>query len=276
MGEGELVLILVVGDAMIDRYWYGDVTRISPDAPVPVVSVKEHEDRAGAAANVCVNIKAMGGEVKGLYSPSFKKNPVVKLRVVSKSHHVVRIDFDHPQDPISIADFERELKDCSILVVSDYGKGSLKYIEDMIAIAKSNHVRVLVDPKGYRYAKYEGADVLKPNLDELKVIIGGWESDDELEYKINALRARASIGSVLLTQGSGGMTLFNGHRMHIDAVAREIVDVSGAGEAAISALAACISDDMDLQEAAVFANKAAGLACGRFGTTVLTKSEVFC
>lgn len=268
-------MILVAGDAMLDRYWYGEVTRISPDAPVPVVAVQKSEERAGAAANVAVNIKAMGGEVRRIFSPSFTTNPIVKLRVVSGSHHVVRLDFDHPQEPISIADFERSLDGCNILVISDYGKGALKHIEEMVSIARDAKVRILVDPKGYRYAKYAGAEVVKPNTEEMRVIIGGWESEDELEHKVNAMRERARIGTVLMTRGAEGMTMFNGHRAHIEATDCEVIDVSGAGEAAISALAVCVAQGMDLQEAALFANKAAGLACGRFGTAVLTRAEVF-
>lgn len=268
-------MILVAGDAMIDRYWYGEVTRISPDAPVPVVAVTHKEDRHGAAANVTANIKAMDSMTSAIYSPSFKNEPVIKLRVVSKGHHVVRLDFDRPQEPIPVEHFKEALEGCEIVVFSDYGKGSLKYIEEMISVAKEAHVKVLVDPKGYRYAKYAGADVLKPNMDEMRVIIGGWESEDELEHKVNALRTRANIGAVMLTRASEGITLFNGHRMHVPAVAEEIVDVSGAGEAAISAFAACIDEGMDLQEATTFANKAGGLACGLFGTNVLSREDVF-
>ena len=268
-------MILVAGDAMLDRYWYGEVNRISPEAPVPVVAVKGSEERAGAAANVAVNIHAMGGEVRRVFSPSFQDKPIVKLRIVSGSHHVVRIDFDHPQEPISVPEFEKALNGCEILVISDYGKGALKYIEEMVAIARDARVRILVDPKGYRYAKYAGADVVKPNTDELRVIIGGWESEDELEHKVNAMRERAKINTVLLTRGAGGMTIFNGHRTNIAPMAREVVDVSGAGEAAISALAVCFAQGMDAHEASIFANKAAGLACGKFGTTVLSREDVF-
>lgn len=266
--------ILVIGDAMIDRYWLGDATRLSPDAPVPVVAVTDTEDRPGAAANVALNIEAMGGDVVTLFSPTFKTDPVVKVRILGRGRHVVRADFDRPQEPIDMGEYRRLLKDSQIVVISDYGKGALKNIVQIVSDAVQVGAMVLVDPKGYRYEKYRGASVVKPNLEEMRQLVGGWESEDELEHKVNAMRMTAGIESILLTRGAAGMTLYNGHRTDIQAHAVKPVDVSGAGEAAISALAVGVAEGMDLAEASHFANKAAGLAVQRFGTTVLTRAEV--
>lgn len=267
--------ILVIGDAMIDRYWYGDTTRISPEAPVPVVAVQKSEDRMGAAANVVRNIDAMGGVVTGLYSESFHDDPIVKLRLVSRRQQVVRIDFDTPQKPIDLSEYRALLEENHIVVVSDYGKGALANIEELVRLAVDAGCIVLVDPKGYRYAKYSGATMVKPNIDEMKELVGGWESEEELEHKVNAMRNNARIGAILLTRGAEGMTLYNGHAQNFPALTCEPVDVSGAGEAAISAFAVALAEGAALERAAHYANKAAGLAVQRFGTTVLQRKEVW-
>jgi rfaE bifunctional protein kinase chain/domain len=267
--------ILVIGDAMIDRYWWGSVTRISPEAPVPIVAIDKEEDRLGAAANVAKNIQAMGGTVLTIFSESFYNDPVVKLRVVSSGRQVVRLDFDKPQKPIDEDAYAKALKDCEVVVISDYGKGALKNISRLSAMARESGATVLVDPKGYRYEKYRGAALVKPNLEEMKVLVGGWESEEELEHKVNVMRNNAEIGAVLLTTSEHGMTLFNGKTFHVTAMTKDPVDVSGAGEAAISAFAVAVADGIDFEEAACFANQAAGIAVQRFGTVVVTRSEVF-
>lgn len=267
--------ILVVGDAMIDRYWHGDTNRISPDAPVPVVGVHRIEDRQGAAANVAANIEAMGGEVHRCFSPSFNFHPVVKLRVVSRRQHVVRLDFDEPQQPVDISAYQALLRHCGVVVISDYGKGALRDINEIVTMAVQAGAKVLVDPKGFRYEKYRGASMVKPNLEEMRALVGGWDSEDELEYKTNAMRVKAGIDAVLLTRGAEGMTLFNGKRWHIAARKVELLDPSGAGEAAISAFAVAVAKGADFAEAAHWANKAASIAVTRFGTSVVTEEEVF-
>lgn len=267
--------ILVIGDAMIDRYWHGDVTRISPEAPVPVVAVGRTEDRMGAAANVVRNIDAMGGSVVGLYSESFHEDPIIKLRIVGRGQQIARVDFDTPQKPIDVDEYKALLKESHIVVVSDYGKGALAKIDELVRLACESGAMVLVDPKGYRYAKYRGAAMVKPNLDEMKTLVGEWESEAELEHKVNVMRNNAEIGAILLTRAAAGMTLYNGHTQHFQAITEKPVDVSGAGEAAISAFAVAVAEGLGFGAAAQLANKAAGLTVQRFGTTVLERSEVW-
>lgn len=270
-------MILVVGDAMMDRYWYGDVSRISPEAPVPVVAIQKTEERYGAAANVARTISALGSEARSVFSPTFKSDPVVKLRIVGRNQHVVRLDFDRPQEPIDMGEFKEALDGCSVVVISDYGKGALKNIEAVVTTAAEAGANVLVDPKGYRYEKYRGASMVKPNMDEMKVMIGGWESEDELQHKVNAMRVRAGIGAVLLTRGAAGMTLFDGGMTDIwnGHDVKQVVDVSGAGEAAIAAFAVAVEAGKQFKDAAWYANKAAGIAVTRFGTSLVMKEEVF-
>lgn len=260
---------------MVDRYWFGECSRLSPEAPVPVVAVSSTEERIGAAANVVANIAAMGGIVSGLYSQSFHDDPVVKLRIVGRGQHVVRVDFDRPQKPIDLDDYREMLEAVQIVVVSDYGKGALSNIDEVVRLAREAGAIVLVDPKGYRYAKYRGAAMVKPNLDEMRTLVGEWETEQELEHKVNVMRNNAEIGAILLTRAAGGMTLFNGHTQHYPALTAKPVDVSGAGEAAISAFAVAVSHGCDFGEAARLANKAAGIAVQRFGTTILAREEVW-
>ncbi len=267
--------ILVVGDAMIDRYYYGEVERISPEAPVPVVRMVREEERAGAAANVRANCEAMGAQCSSLYG---RGPDIVKIRVIGKNQQVVRIDFDRPQTQIPLLAFERMLPGVSVVVLSDYGKGSFtKFsLPLMIASAKEAGAKVLIDPKGYDYRKYRGADVVKPNLHEMRELVGGWSSEDELESKAHQLRAGAEIRAVLLTRAEEGMTLYTETgTVHIKSEAREVYDVSGAGDTAIAALAVAMEMGMPVERAAVFANKAAGVAVGHFGTAIVKKEDVF-
>lgn len=266
-------MILVCGDAMIDRYWFGDVSRISPEAPVPVVKMVRVEERKGAAANVAANCKAMGAAVTELFSNS---DPPVKIRVIGKNQQVVRIDYDYQQEPIRIAEFTTQCSACDIVVFSDYGKGALKNIAELIPIAKAQGKTVLVDPKGYDYTKYAEADVIKPNLDEMREMVGGWGSPEELHQKAEKLRKDSNIGAILLTRAADGMTLFTGDgHTHIPTYAREVYDVSGAGDTAIAALAFALGYGKSLEAAAHFANKAAGIAVGRFGTSTVGKDDLW-
>lgn len=270
-----MLRVLVAGDAMLDRYWFGDVSRISPEAPVPVVAVAREEEREGGAANVARNIEAMGPLVNKLYSASYAVDPVIKLRVIGRNQQMVRIDFDRPQAPIDPRAVAEQAAGCGIAVLSDYRKGALAGVREIIAACKAAGAVVLVDPKGHRCDAYRGADVIKPNLAEMHELVGSWDSEAELEDKAEGLRAAAGIGAVLLTRGPDGMTLFDGTRTHIPAQAREVYDVSGAGDTAIAALAAALARGMDLHAAAWRANRAAGIAVGRFGTTVVEGHEVF-
>lgn len=273
--------IMVAGDAMLDRYWFGDVSRISPEAPVPVVRMIREEERPGAAANVARNIEAMGGECVRVFGSG---SPIEKLRLIARNQQVARVDFDHVQDPITSLP---GVEDCKVVVFSDYGKGSLSQIQRLIQTAKAAGAIVLVDPKGHEYEKYRGADVIKPNLNEMKELVGGWSNDEQLSAKAQRLRAEAGIGAILLTKAADGMSLYYGAMggewqvemvdcvEHIPAVAQEVYDVSGAGDTAIAALAVALSRGHSLVSSAGFANRAAGIVVGRFGTAVATASEVF-
>lgn len=266
--------ILVCGDAMTDTYWYGGVNRISPEAPVPVVKMDRMEDRPGAAANVAANCEAMGVPCERVFSPS--KDAVVKIRVIGKCQQVVRIDFDRPQDPVSYSEFMKKLPNCEVVIFSDYGKGSLKEIQTLIHNAKVAGKTILVDPKGHDYKRYCRADVVKPNRDEMKDMVGGWGSEEELAEKAERLRKESGVGAILLTRAEHGMTLFTeGGAVQIPSKAQEVFDVSGAGDTAIAALAVALTRGHTLEEAAHFANIAAGCAVARFGTAVVTAEEVF-
>ena len=264
--------VLVVGDAITDRYWFGDVERISPEAPVPVVKMLRTEERAGAAENVAKNIEALGGECETLFSDSER---IVKLRVIGKQQQVCRVDFDHPQKPVSKSLYLEKLKNCGVVLFSDYGKGALSEVGELIWLAKQAGKTVLVDPKGYDYMKYSGADVVKPNLDEMKSMVGGWKSEEDLEEKASEIRRKAEIGAILLTRAAGGMSIYSKEASHIPSFAREIFDVTGAGDTAIAALAVFMAEGSSLNESAALANKAAGLACGKFGTSVVTRLELW-
>lgn len=266
--------ILVIGDAMSDLYYYGASVRLSPEAPVPVVAVSRTETRGGGAANVANNIEAMGVPCERIFGGPER---IQKIRLLSGKQHVARIDFDHPQAPIKPdAAFEEALGRCNIVVAVDYGKGSLADIESLIACASRHNRPVFVDPKGHEYGRYRGAALIKPNRLEMHELFGGWSSQDELDFKARQFLHTCGIESILLTQSEAGMTFYTrSATLRLASVARDVVDVSGAGEAALSAFAASIAKGKSVQEAAVFANKAAGLAVGRFGTAILTEGEVF-
>jgi D-glycero-beta-D-manno-heptose-7-phosphate kinase len=245
---------------MLDRYWFGEVTRISPEAPVPIFSVKRTEERLGAAANVTANVKAMGVDCIANYGPP--QDQILKTRLIAKGQQIHRIDNDYPQKPIQYLDIEG----VSIVIFVDYGKGTLANVNGFIKSCKEYGLKVLVDPKGYDYAKYSGADVIKPNLDEMRVMVGGWKDEHDLTMKVQKIRLEADIGAVLLTRASEGMTLYT-HRgaTHIPAEAKEVIDVTGAGETAIAALGVGLHRGLSLEQASLLANKAAGIKVGMFG-----------
>lgn len=269
--------VLVCGDAMVDRYHFGDVTRISPEAPVPVVAVQSSEDRQGGAANVARNIEAMGVEVVELYSESYRTSPVVKMRAVARNQQLLRLDWDTPQLPIEVDEVARASVGCDVVVLSDYGKGALRFSKDIVTICKAAGKMVLVDPKGKDPFRYTGADVIKPNLLEMARLVGDWTSDADLHRRAQAMMGGCRLGFVLLTMGAAGMRLYDYEGQscsNIAAVARDVYDVSGAGDTAIAALAAAIARGHGPLAAAKLANRAAAVAVSRFGTTVVTLAEV--
>ena len=265
--------ILVLGDRMTDRYIRGPVTKLSPEAPVPVVGIESIEDRDGAAANVRNNIIAMGSPCFVIYG---KGPAILKARVIGDGHHVVRIDHDHPQEPITVPEVVEFLPDMDIVLLIDYNKGSLKYSKEIVALCKEHGKTVLVDPKGYDWTRYHGADLIKPNVNELREAVGGWGSHDEMLDKAHALRNAIDIKWLLITLAKEGMVLIGDKQSFIHpAYCTEPVDVSGAGEATIAAFACAMARGETMESCVRLASKAAGICVWREGTTVVTAEEVF-
>ena len=287
---------------MSDAYWYADVSRISPEAPVPVARVEREETRPGAAANVARNCRAMGADVtlccvlgrdeggervreiierEGIHNAIVTGGKTIrKLRVIGRQQHIVRVDFDEPVDgwcrSMLSETFREAVHDCDIVVFSDYGKGALDDISVLILAAKQAGKTVLVDPKGYDYGKYAGADLVKPNGHEMQALVGGWTSEAALAEKVAKLRFETNLSKILLTRAADGMSLFTEEGAeHFKAVAAEVYDVTGAGDTAIAALAVGVGRGLTLPNAVRAANKAAGAAVGKFGTAVVTGAEVF-
>lgn len=300
----EKARVLIVGDIMLDRYWLGDVNRISPEAPVPVVLVDRTDDRLGGAGNVAVNVSALGGKtsllgvvgsdeagtivdellrhhgIRSYIQVDDSISTTVKLRILARQQHLLRCDFeDVPNREIlanSLTLFESILNQNDILVLSDYGKGGLSHIEQMIEIAKLVGKPVLVDPKGSDYMRYRGTTILTPNRAELKQVVGNWKTEEELTSKAQNLREKLSIKYLLLTRSEEGMTLYyNGGQFTIPAQAREVYDVSGAGDTVIAVCAAMYAIGMPIEDIVRTANRAGGIVVGKLGTASITCEELF-
>jgi rfaE bifunctional protein kinase chain/domain len=296
--------VLVVGDAMLDRYWHGAVDRISPEAPVPVVKVDREEERIGAAANVAYNVVTLGAQASFLgvvgddepgrrleallretgIGTHLKRDPglrtTVKLRVIGRHQQLLRMDFESEPDHEALASqtetFARLLPLHDAILFSDYGKGGLAHITTMIEAARAARKAVLIDPKGSDYSRYAGATVITPNRSELQQVVGSWRNDDELRDKARQLRERLRIDVLLVTLGEDGMTLFDAQGdVHVQAQAREVFDVTGAGDTVIATLAALIAAGMSPREAMPLANKAGGIVVGKFGTATVSYEELF-
>lgn len=297
------VRLLVVGDVMLDRYWFGEVSRISPEAPVPVVRVERSEERLGGAANVARNAAALGAKVSLLsvvgddeagrsLSRLLRESEIdanlhvdrdidttVKLRVIGRQQQLLRIDFETtPSSEVlqaKLLDFERRLADADVVILSDYGKGGLNHIAEMIRLARAAAKPVLVDPKGDDYSRYAGATVLTPNRSELREVVGRWSSEAELVAKATGLRAELGLEALLVTRSEEGMTLFaDGETHHQAAQAREVFDVSGAGDTVIATLAVMLAAGGDWAESIRVANVAAGIVVGKLGTAVVHREEI--
>jgi D-glycero-beta-D-manno-heptose-7-phosphate kinase len=295
--------LLVVGDVMLDRYWFGEVSRISPEAPVPVVKVERTEERPGGAANVARNAAALGASVmllsvigndeagaclarlvhqEGIRARLHKDRSVptiVKLRVIGRQQQLLRIDFETtPSHEVLLAklnDFESSVAQADLVILSDYGKGGLRHIERMIALAKRLGKPVLVDPKGEDFTRYRGATVLTPNRAEFRAVAGGWTSEAELAAKAERLRRDLRLQALLVTRSEEGMTLFRkGSVLHVPARAREVYDVSGAGDTVIATLAVTLAGGADLVRAVEAANLAAGIVVAKLGTAVVHPEEL--
>ncbi len=296
--------VLVVGDVMLDRYWHGGTSRISPEAPVPVVKVEQIEDRPGGAANVALNIAALGAPaslvgvtgddeaadslvnslkgagVRALFQRIAHQPTIVKLRVMSRHQQLLRIDFEEPfaTDALALGEQVDELLEgIKVLVLSDYGKGALKKNHQvLIQAARARGIPVLADPKGKDFSIYRGASLITPNLSEFETIVGGCADEHELVSKGAQLMHDLDLGALLVTRGEHGMTLLRPDHpaLHLPARAREVFDVTGAGDTVISTLAAAIAAGEELPHAVALANLAAGIVVGKLGTAAISAPEL--
>ena len=296
--------VLVVGDPMLDRYWHGAVERISPEAPVPVVKVSREEERVGAAANVAYNIATLGAQASFLgvvgddepghrleellratgIAAHLKRDPglktTVKLRVIGRQQQLLRMDFENEPDHEALAlqneTFGELAPGHQAILFSDYGKGGLAHIPRMIAAARQLGKPVLVDPKGADYARYANATVITPNRAELQQVVGSWRDEAQLREKAQRLREELRLDAILVTLGEDGMTLFDAAGdVHVQTQAREVFDVTGAGDTVIATLAALVAAGLPLREAMPLANKAGGIVVGKFGTATVSYEELF-
>ncbi|MBK9440438.1 MAG: D-glycero-beta-D-manno-heptose-7-phosphate kinase [Comamonadaceae bacterium] len=296
--------ILVVGDVMLDRYWYGAVDRISPEAPVPVVRVTREEERIGAAANVAFNLVTLGAQsslltvvgddeashkleallahtgIQTHFGRDAQLKTTVKLRVIGRQQQLLRLDFENtPKTEVlasQTATFVELLPSHQAVLFSDYGKGGLAHISDMIEGARVAGTPILVDPKGSDYSRYHGATLITPNRAELQQVVGTWHDESDLQTKAHNLRESLGLQAVLLTRSEEGMTLFDADgQISVSAQAREVFDVTGAGDTVIATMAALVAAGMSLREALPLANRAGGLVVGKFGTATVSYEELF-
>ncbi len=298
------VRVLVVGDVMLDRYWFGDVERISPEAPVPVVRVGQSEERLGGAANVARNIVALGAQA-GLLSVVGDDEPgrtigrlvaadrignhlhvdanlstTVKLRIIARRQQLARVDFEStPEAEVlnaHLGQFEKLLEHYDLVILSDYGKGGLTHITRMIDLARAARRPVLVDPKGDDYARYAGATMVTPNRAELREVIGKWRDEEDLNRRAQKLRQHLGLEALLLTRSEEGMTLFTqDDAWSISTQAREVFDVSGAGDTVIAVLGVMMALGRPLRDAVATANRAGGIVVGKLGTATTSFAELF-
>ena len=296
--------VLVLGDVMLDRYWQGPTGRISPEAPVPVVHVKEISDRPGGAGNVALNIAAlgMGVQLAGYTGDdemadslqamltgagvdcAFTRSPdhptITKLRVISRQQQLLRLDFEEPELPFTgnapDSAIEAQLAACDLLVLSDYAKGALTAPQGLIERARKRDIPVIVDPKGDDYSRYRGATLLTPNLQELEAVVGQCADESALVAWGGQLMAELELSALLVTRGEHGMTLLRPGReeLHLPARAREVFDVTGAGDTVVAVLGAALAAGTTLEDAVTLANIAAGLVVGKLGTAVVSAPEL--
>ena len=296
--------VLVVGDVMLDRYWYGPVERISPEAPVPVVRVTRQEERLGGASNVAYNVVSLGAQASLLsvvgddedshklealvagtgIRPHFGRDAqmhtTVKLRIIGRQQQLIRLDFEKaPESEVlasQTAAFAQLHTEHEAVLFSDYGKGGLTHVAAMIGQARAAGKAVLIDPKGSDYSRYRGASVITPNRSELEHVVGAWHSEAELRQKAHGLRLALDLDALLLTRSEEGMTLFDAQgEFHVPAQAREVFDVTGAGDTVIATLAVLVAAGMPLRQAVPLANRAGGLVVGKFGTATVSYGELF-
>lgn len=295
--------LLVVGDVMLDRYWFGDTERISPEAPVPVVLVSKDDERLGGAANVARNAASIGAKISILgvvgddepgrrveellkaqgVNSYLQRDPslptTVKLRVVARQQQLIRLDFEkaptHEALLNKLEQFQSLLPEVDVVILSDYGKGGLTHVTKMIAAARAAGKVVLVDPKGDDYSKYEGASIITPNRSELRQVVGRWKDEADLTARAQALREKLKLDALLLTRSEEGMSLFTAQGVeHVKADAREVYDVSGAGDTVIAAMAVALAAKWPPGQAMKLANKAGGIVVGKLGTATVSLEEL--
>jgi rfaE bifunctional protein kinase chain/domain len=295
--------LLVVGDVMLDRYWFGDTNRISPEAPVPIVQVGKIDERLGGAANVARNVAALGAQttilgIAGNDEPGkrvvellkasgvnsqleidAKVPTIVKLRVIARQQQLIRLDFEETPSEQALAHklerFEKLIGSADVVILSDYGKGALGQVAHMIEQARAQKKVVLVDPKGEDYEKYRGATVLTPNRSELRQVVGQWSSEEDLTRRAQDLRRSLNLQALLLTRSEEGMSLFTEQGVsHVKAQAREVFDVSGAGDTVIATLAVALAAGWPIEKAMGLANRAGGIVVGKLGTATVTSEEL--
>lgn len=294
---------LVVGDVMLDEYWFGDVRRISPEAPVPIVHIQSSDVRPGGAANVARNIVSLGArstllsvvgndatadrlrasldeaDVQHCLQTDPKIRTTLKLRIIGQNQQMLRVDFEEPPSTEALlakrAEFEKLVKAADIIIFSDYRKGALNNVDDLIAMAKAFGKPMLVDPKGRDFGRYRGVNVITPNRGELAEAVGAWSSMEEMDRKAEALRAELGLDALVVTMSEQGIKAFLPDRIvHQKAHALEVFDVSGAGDTVIAALAIMLGSGQSWEDAIAFANAAGGVAVGKLGTSVVLLDEV--
>jgi rfaE bifunctional protein kinase chain/domain len=295
--------VLVAGDVMLDRYWFGSVSRISPEAPVPVVHVQRTEERPGGAANVARNITALEGgatllavvgadeagdslerllgleKVSASLHRDASLSTTVKLRVIGQQQQLLRIDFErapsHEVLAAKLDEYERLVDSADAVVLSDYGKGGLAHVEKMIELARRHGKPVLVDPKGHDYSRYRGATLLTPNRGEFREVAGRWTDEADFARRAQKLRSELDLDALIVTRSEEGMSLFTASESHHEATrAREVFDVSGAGDTVIGVLALMVATGASLHAAMRVANHAAGIVVGKLGTAVVHRDEL--
>lgn len=296
--------VLVVGDVMLDRYWYGAVDRISPEAPVPVVRVSREEERCGGAANVAFNAATLGAQaslltvvgddeashklealvaqtgIKTHFDRDTDLKTTVKLRVIGRQQQLLRLDFENtPKSELlasQTAAFVNLLPAQDAILFSDYGKGGLAHVSDMIVQARAAGKPIFIDPKGSDYSRYQNATVITPNRAELQQVVGSWHGEAELRTKVQNLRTQLQLQAVLLTRSEEGMTLFDADgELTVSAQAREVFDVTGAGDTVIATMAVLVAAGYSLRVALPHANRAGGIVVGKFGTAAVSFEELF-
>jgi len=299
--------VLVAGDVMLDRYWTGPTARISPEAPVPVVRIQQDETRPGGAANVALNVTALGGAARLLgvvgrdeagralrerlqaqrvhtdFLEANRAPTITKLRVLSRHQQLIRLDFEESLGAVGVFDraallasFRRALEQVQVAVLSDYGKGTLADAAELVAAARAARRPVLIDPKGVDWRPYAGATLLTPNLGEFEAVVGRCESEAQLVEKAENLRRELALDALLVTRSEHGMSLIApGHApLHLPAEAREVYDVTGAGDTVIAVFAAALAAGHDYAHAARLANLAAGIVVGKLGTATVSPAEL--